>query len=83
VAKPPNKIIGTKKNINKKCMIATMVVQIFHNPFFLLIVIVLWHFLILQEPSNIGNGGEVIESLLPKKSHPLFPSISFSTNLNH
>jgi len=43
----------------------------------------LWHFLILQEPSNIGNGGEVIEFLLPKKSRPLFPSISFSTNSNH
>ncbi len=64
-------------------MIATMVVQISHNPFFLLIVIVLWHFFILQESSNIGTSGEVIELFLPKKSCPLFPLISLLTNSKH
>jgi hypothetical protein len=30
-------------------------------------------FFILQEASNIHNGGEVIESFFPKKSGPFFP----------
>jgi hypothetical protein len=40
-------------------------------------------FFILQEASSIRNGGEVIESPLPKKICPFFPSISFSTNSNY
>jgi hypothetical protein len=73
VAKPSDKIIGTKNKIDNKCMITTMVVQISHNPFFLLIVIVLWHFLSYKKPPIFAMVEKLLNHLSQKNLAPSSP----------
>jgi hypothetical protein len=68
-----NKIIGTKKKIDKNCMIPTMVMQISHNPFFLLIVIVLWHFLSYKKPPIFTMVEKLLNHFSQKNLAPFSP----------